>query len=158
MDIQAKFDEADFFLSKMKKHYQDPELKFYLSAFLSAGRSPLQYIYSRAKSMHRKDCYDRLVSGNDLIKFFKCQRNINIHSHAVKRAIKMDVSDTVGVDDSIDDGQTKLATLSEGEELKYTFSGWSSSDNEIVALSERYLEEVKNIFQRSCEVGLVQDG
>jgi hypothetical protein len=38
--MEQKLNEADFFLNKLEKHYQDsPEVRYYLSAFISAARS-----------------------------------------------------------------------------------------------------------------------
>ena len=85
----------------MKNNAEKPEFKYYLSAFLSAARSVLQYSFTEANKQHKKGWYEGQVTGNKILKFFKCQRNINIHRHSVRKGMTADITESVQVSDSL---------------------------------------------------------
>jgi hypothetical protein len=82
MNEQAKLDEAQFFLARLRETSADDSLpmRCYLSAFLSAARSVLQYACEEAKT---KPCgqgwYQGAVGARQVVGFFKEKRDVNIH-------------------------------------------------------------------------------
>lgn len=92
MHEKAKLGEAEHFLALMAQDRNDPApFKYWLSAFLSAARSVLQYAREEARSRARGQAwYDRAVSTRDLVVFMKDQRDANIHVEPV--ALNNDVT------------------------------------------------------------------
>lgn len=81
MNEKRKLVEARFFLGKMRQARALPdEFEHYLSAFLSAARSVLQYALEEAKTKPGGQAwYDGQVSGDSSLRFFKDKRDVNIH-------------------------------------------------------------------------------
>ena len=103
MHEQDKIREARYFLDCLREQVteHDPNFRYSLSAFLSAGQSGLQYLHRKAKSGNRVKWYQQIVSGDTVLKFFKEQRNINIHEHPVDTSIGVILHDGVSVSDPL---------------------------------------------------------
>jgi hypothetical protein len=68
MNERYKIGEAKFFLSRMEESVEDRvEFRYYLSAFLSAARSVLQYAKEESSKKGRQQWYDETVAGNDVL-------------------------------------------------------------------------------------------
>jgi len=70
MNERYKIGEAKFFLAKMEETIGDREVfQYYLSAFLSATRSIIQYAREESRSKGRKQWYDESIAGNDILDY-----------------------------------------------------------------------------------------
>lgn len=113
--IDDKLDEAEFFLDLMKDacgewdgELEPGELvrhfRFYTSAFLSAVRSPIQYILETFKIITdparnrytwktaEKQWYESKISGDTVLRFITDERDANIHTMQVKPGSEVIVS------------------------------------------------------------------
>jgi hypothetical protein len=81
MHEQAKIDEAEFFLERIGESSNDPSAtRHYISAFLTAARSVLQYALADASTKSGgQTWYETAFSSDPLIKFLKDHRDINVH-------------------------------------------------------------------------------
>jgi hypothetical protein len=69
MNEQYKIGEAKFFLARMKGSVHDLEaFRFYMSAFLTAGRSVIQYALEESRSKGRKQWYDETIAGYEVLR------------------------------------------------------------------------------------------
>ncbi len=174
MHEQDKIREARYFLDCLREQVteHDPNFRYSLSAFLSAGRSVLQYFHRKAKSGNRVKWYEKKVSCNTVLKFFKDQRDINIHEHPVDISAGVTFNDTVSVSDSLTivvrrgDGSEETFEIGEdssnpeeGEQetrVEYRFSDWrGSGDGEIVGLSKDYLRGIEGLYCAARKDGIV---
>jgi hypothetical protein len=94
-----KLEEADYFLKQIVSAREDRKAhKHNLSAFLSAGRSVLQFANKEAAAKPGGQAwYDAYVIGNPVVKFFKDMRNENIHREPVSpmRENQVRIEDTL---------------------------------------------------------------
>jgi hypothetical protein len=68
MNEQYKIDEAKFFLAKMKRSVHDRKaLRYYMSAFLTAARSVIQYAREESWSKGRQQWYDETIAGYEVL-------------------------------------------------------------------------------------------
>lgn len=76
-----KLEEAEYFLKRMASIADDRKAhKHNLSAFLTAGRSVLQFACEEAVTKPGGQAwYDNQVCKNSVVKFFKDRRDVNIH-------------------------------------------------------------------------------
>jgi hypothetical protein len=81
MNETKKLQEAKYFLTKMEETREDPNSFVYnLSAFLSAARSVLQYVFNETrKTANGNQWYQSFVKSSNTLKFFKDKRDVNIH-------------------------------------------------------------------------------
>lgn len=83
-DVKFKIDEAGFYLRKMKESFsQDPDRRYYLSAFLSAAKSVDYYLISRFGHLPefqkwRSNKLDKLSIDTNLEELVKL-RDQNVH-------------------------------------------------------------------------------
>ena len=108
--------------------------------------------------------YNNKVSGNRVLKFFKCKRNINIHVKPVDPIAKINAElyDTISITEAIEiklfdkngnlkDHQVIRSPEPEKKEpespkisYEYKFSDWSDNED-VITLCRMYLDELKNI-------------
>jgi len=81
MDEQRKLAEAEYFLDEMRKsqRFFPDEFQGQLSAFLSAARSVMQYIETKADKKHRLPWFQQLDINSKWCQFFRKKRNLNTH-------------------------------------------------------------------------------
>jgi hypothetical protein len=86
MDTQGKIDEAHFFVSKMREKYNDrTEFKFYLSAFLSAGRSVIWVMNTEfGKVPSFKTWYDSRMLNDEENRIFKLVNDLRVETNKIK--------------------------------------------------------------------------
>ena len=164
VNVNSKFAEAQFFYSKMGQHSvresDVTEFKYYLSAFISAARSILQYIYENSKKKGKLSEYDSLVSGDLLLKFFKDERDANIHTKPVYPVTQVEVGlpATVTIRSVVyADNEKNEDFHSTGDKLRtiqFMFDGWGG-DESIMELSEQYLEKLDSIISQARRLNLV---
>jgi len=172
MSKGSKLEESRYFLNKLKtlrdelstlRESPDPghesEFRFILSAFLSASRSVLQYVYEdvRAKGQEAsawwRGQFDSASSG-PVLRFFKQERDQNIHFSAVipdvQGATYMSIG-SIGPD-------LKEATMP--DPIKYSvfsirFANWNGNED-LISLCERYLGFIEEIVCSGQSRGFLQ--
>jgi len=140
-----KFQEAEFFLEKVETETASvPHLKYYISAFLSASRSVLQYIYDEVKDTpNHLSWYKK--SSTQITKFMKCIRDDNIHYEPISLNGEM-IAHVPPIN---------LNTFeAEGEgfiEIKFWFPDWKGTE-EGKLLCKKYLEDINNILDEGKQL------
>lgn len=86
MDTEGKINEARFFLKKMKEKYNNrAEFKFYLSAFLSAGRSIIWIMNAEFNKVpFFKEWYDNRKLDDEQARVFKLINTLRVETNKVK--------------------------------------------------------------------------
>ena len=68
MNERYKIGEARFFLARMEESlHKRGAFRYYMSAFLSAARSVLQYAKEESRSKGREQWYAETIAGNNLL-------------------------------------------------------------------------------------------
>lgn len=176
MHEQEKLGEAKYFLQNMEASLDDPAaFQYNLSAFLSAGRSVLQYAREEAvNKSNGQNWYEAQVSGNSVLKFFKDKRDINIHAEPVRatRQISVSITEHIEISDSIrieihnKDGTVEVreheeeppqANPQEGTaetEIRYVFRDWRGSED-VIHLARQYLAALENFVKVGLSNGII---
>ena len=173
MHEQYKIREARFFLERMEESVEDREaFRYYLSGFLSAARSVLQYALEEIKKKGGQKWYDNIVAGNEVLSFFKDKRDVNIHDEPVNPSshISIAISEPISVFDALatevyingklveknkpkGDLPPPKPTESRSEAtVRYRFDDWSGPED-VIALSRRYIEELERFVKEGIEQG-----
>lgn len=88
MNERYKIREARFFLARMEESLHDREtFRYYLSAFLTAARSVIQYAREESRSKGRQQWYEEIIDGNDVL------------SHSSQRTVRHRFADWPGTKD-----------------------------------------------------------
>jgi len=160
----AKLQEARYFLRRMDEEIGDPEIfRHHVSAFLSAARSVCQYSCKEAStSASSAKWHQGYVTGNDLLSFFKTERDQNIHTRPVALGGNVDVyaadsarlseqatatkSDAQGnvieTASSLPDNPSPAVELPFHLVFHYEFADWHGPD-EVPLLCRKYLAAVE---------------
>jgi len=94
MNERYKIGEAKFFLARMEESISDRDaFQFYLSAFLSAARSVIQYAREESRSKGRQQWYEENVVGNHIL------------SYSSQTAVRNRFADWLGSEDRIGSSQ-----------------------------------------------------
>lgn len=136
-ELDAKLDEAEYFLSEMVRCNDEHRLvKFTLSAFLSASRSVLQYSNEQAiaKGAEGQTWYDQQVTGHPVVKFFRDERDVNIHSESVKPG--------------------QVLALEDSLRTSYRLNRWTGNED-VQTLARLYLSELRRIVADGRARGLL---
>lgn len=101
-----KLEEAEYFLKQMRLCEKDRKAhKYNLSAFLSAGRSVLQFAKKESDTKAGGQAwYKSQVMGSPVVQFFKDQRDVSIHAEPVTpvKAIQVNIEETLHFNDNVD--------------------------------------------------------
>lgn len=176
MNEQRKLDEATFFLTKMREVADNPvEFEHYLSAFLSASRSVLQYALEEAKTKSGgQRWYDAQVSGDAALWFFKDKRDVNIHvrplgvMHEVTltEKVTLNISESLRIESHGSDGRLEVlethiapeAITSQRSEstvkVKFTFPDWAG-DHDVVSVCHDYLDKLTVFVGNAMGAGMI---
>jgi hypothetical protein len=183
MHEQYKIGEAKFYLAKMEASIGDrAAFRYYLSAFLSAARSVIQYAWKGSEDRGRLDWYDATVAGNEVLSFFKDKRDVNIHGEPVDPVTNFTIplSEFLGggyavsgvyFKDNIvevklnkeEPSPPKPPESSEAPEsraeatlasVRYRFNDWPGPED-VIGLSRRYVEELEKFVQKGTEIGII---
>lgn len=170
MLVKDKFEEARFFLGCMASCTENPDFRYYLSAFLSAARSVLQYTHTEAMKQQKQCWYDQQVGGNKILDFFKCQRNINIHERPTAARMSVSATDFVAVNDSVTitvrriDGEKQIyedppmhskPQKTDDTTISWHFVDWKGCEC-ILTLSRLYLSELSIFLNAARAEGIVK--
>ncbi len=173
-DCTNKLAEAQHYLDEMRAHQNNPQVFVWrLSAFLSAVRSPLQYIH---RDENVRPWYVTRVSANKLIGFFNQERNLNIHEIPVQPRRNAEAQFVVAVGSSVSlglvvtraatgetevldvqpDGNLQQAVPEEQEQAirwNYEFADWKGRDKDVSKLSASCLAEVRQVVNDGIQAG-----
>jgi hypothetical protein len=183
MNEKKKLEEAKYFYSKMLNEQGNREAFTYdLSAFLSAARSVLQYALeeSRLKKGGQK-WYEKLMVSSRLLKFFKDERDVNIHTGPVlpkahytlyaeagnyilmSGLVSMIVRDKEGnikqptkvsANSSEEQEKPVQKSTSMPNEVRYFFNNWMG-DEDVLTLSKNYIEEIESAINDGITQGFI---
>jgi|SRR3989344_9591 len=176
--IEDKLQEALFFYKKMEESVEvNFAFKYFLSAFLSASRSVLQYLLEEVKGeTGGQYWYDNKISKSDILKFFKDKRDINIHKNPVeiKKGIGIKTQEKINISESVSiivrdnkgnikdkyfsksDPQKDNSKIASTIEIVYSFDNWSGDEN-VLELSKKYLQELNKIVSERGNHGVSFD-
>jgi hypothetical protein len=171
---RPKLEEARFFLSKMIAEAEDQgAFCCYLSAFLSAARSVLQYACAEVgKGTPGRMWYDREIGQYSTLGFFKDKRDLNVHERPVKPdrtrvemaeqiirpsdALFVKVFDRdgnlVSQQSIIDPPRPPKPERAASAAISWYFDDWPGNED-IVDLCKRYLTEVEALLRAGEQQG-----
>ncbi len=177
MHEKQKISEAVYFYNKMLRKEDKPKaFRYELSAFLSAARSALQYACKEVKcSPAQKKWYDERVAASPVIQFFRCMRDISIHTEPVKPRMHVTasiqnqllISDSMRIEIRREDGSEEVLEPSNELSLdqpretegisfsnRYYFSDWGG-DEDVFALCKSYLKEIECFVEDGIKKGYI---
>jgi len=176
MNERYKIGEARFFLARMEESVEDRgSFRYYLSAFLSAARTVLQYALEESERKNSRQWYDDTVGKFKLMKdFFKDKRDANIHREEPidpSRHVTIANSEGVGVISAasevfFNDKPVKMERPAEEppplkpperrheDTVRYRFNDWSSPED-VIGLSHRYIDELESFIQSGMKIGIL---
>jgi len=177
MHERKKFKEAEYFYSKMIEEQEHREIfKNNLSAFLSSARSVLQYALLEAETkLGGKRWYDNYMSSSRVLKFFKCERDINIHEEPIRLfayfkkiiegilrlsgSLSLIVYDKEGnikqkYSSGKPDPTQKKPQTPIVKEIKYKFNNWDGGED-VLMLCQSYLQELDNVIKDGVKKGFI---
>lgn len=160
-----KLNEAKYFFKNMCNKIDDP-VSFHheLSAFLSSARSVLQYGYEEAKTRSKGNIwYNKYVSQNSILNFFKTKRDINTHTEPVKtiKNITVCINEYIILSDSMNIGiqkeessiKKKLKETNPQPEKKpntmtvnYVFTDWQGKED-VIELCGKYIKKLDKFIK-----------
>ncbi|MBE3125827.1 MAG: hypothetical protein IMZ57_09225 [Acidobacteria bacterium] len=143
-----KLGEAKYFYDRMVE-VQKTEIQhnreyftYNFSAFLSASRSVLQYMCDEIKrkmeptaKQEAKTWYEEKMVASPVLRFFKGNRDINIHSTPI-----MPIGHIVAI------GSSSVS-------FRYSFSARPEPDKEVLHLCEIYLDELEKFINEGLSKG-----
>ncbi len=169
MHERDKLAEAEFFYAKLvRESYNitfktDPTFesasekafRYYLNAFLSAGRGVLSRARTEAKGIPGgQGWYDNFKRGNKLLEYFTDKRDINVHirSEPLAESILevMYNSPPVTV---VENGVTFERHFTPTMKTLNYFDDWPDTD--IVTLGQAYLDELQRLVEDGVQRGFI---
>ena len=174
MNEQSKLSEATYFYNRMRATVGNREHFLYnLSALLSAARSVLQYAFKEAQPRGRQ-WYNNHIS-NEVLRFFKDKRNINIHTEPIQvnQNISMQLTEVIRISDSINirinpteksidensSGSSEPTSPSDISPIiayKFTFPDWNG-DEDVLQLCDKYLKELQRVITDGQDKGFLKN-
>jgi hypothetical protein len=174
---RKKFKEAKHFYSKMIEEQEHREIfEYNLSAFLSSARSILLYALREAETKPGgKQWYDNCISSSPILKFFRVERDINIHEEPIQPLAHSKIGSTgtirplgsISIIARDKDGNIKQQYSSdksdpiqkeskapEFKETKYRFNKWGGSED-VLTLCRMYVQELKNVIKDGLNKGFI---
>lgn len=175
-----KVKEAKFFLNELRKTPNedlDP-MRYRLSAFLSAGRSVLQYAMEEAEQKPGwMNWYKAQLAASKTFAFFKDKRDANIHRQS-PASFRQDVSITVGgslrptgkltmkiirggefidlePEPAAEPGSAVPSEVDEGStEYRVSFADWTGQED-LYELCELYVQELGKFVSDGIKAGYI---
>jgi hypothetical protein len=177
MHEREKLGEARYFLGRLRQAQDTHDavaFKSDLSAFLSAGRSVLQYAHKEAKAKGRQQWYDAMVGSDPCIAYLSEERNANIHDKPVSpaRSTSVDIRATIRPRGSLtavardskgnikaerhadDHADSPLPEKSVVMTTSFFFSRWTGPDD-VVTLAGRYLQSLERLVADGVTQGVL---
>jgi hypothetical protein len=152
--------EAEFFyalaLDEEQKVNDNPDrFGWFLSAFLSAARSVLQYALKEAEGTPKgKNSYKSAMSKSNVLKYFKKQRDVNIHTQPTSAIKQIDISLYGSMWMGTAPPVPGLVSWPAKVTDKYKFDDWSGSEG-ILELCDECLRQLRAFVQDGQARGLL---
>ena len=136
-NIQEKISEAEYRLSRLLKTINDKHnFKHEINAFIVSAQSIISIIYRKYKHINGfKDWFDNFTGNNDILIFFRTQRNLTVHEKPIKPTADV----ILRINEHISSGVTESST-----EYIWYYDDFDNID--AISLSKKYLEELKILF------------
>jgi hypothetical protein len=176
MNEKEKLEEAKYFYSRMVMEEENREaFKYNLSAFLAAARSVMYYAYNEVEKTPNQKWYDDWMNSSDVLKFFKCKRDFNIHTAPIdpKKHVNIHITEVIHVTESshikvIDkNGRVKEEREIKEEpkphegpkssvksESRYEFDDWKGPED-LMTLCKMYIQELEKVVQDGISKGFI---
>lgn len=178
MNEKAKIKEARFFLSLMVKEQENREaFKYFLSAFLSAARSVMQYALEEAKAKRKgRKWHDKKMNKSIMLGYFKDKRDFNIHIAPVEpqKSVWVEITEAVHLSESVhivlkdkngkvketrDYHETESKPEQQGESSvrsgsTYKFEDWPGGED-VLTLSAMYVKELERVVEDGISQGFI---
>lgn len=157
MERSAKLEEAAFFLELMKRAAEKRPFSYFLSAFLSAARSVLQYAHRETEvNPTAWKWYADAMAGSMLFQFFKEERNLNIHERPVAPTGHYVMLAETGRFQARFSGEApavQAVAPSRPNMRTFYIADWQPETVEEV--SDRYLAELRKLIEEGVRLGYV---
>lgn len=151
-------------------------MNYYLSAFITPARSVMQYIFASAEQRQRLKEYNGMVSGNTVLKFFKEERDFNIHKAPIipnklatvdiaasitvgmKEEVKIelingeDYKEIVSSIESVDNLDNVEETID--SKVQYFFDKWKGEED-LVELCDKYILELEKMIREALDLKII---
>jgi len=176
MNEKNKLTEAEFFFGKMAQVDGAPnDFSHYLSAFLSAARSVLQYALEEAKTKPGgQRWYDAQTAGDTVLRFFKDKRDVNIHvkplvlmqQTVITEKVSLTISESLHIDVRSAEGSVEVHEIKSEPVVpamqqshssvkeQFAFVDWSGS-GDVMAVGQTYLTRLKAFVQSGTGAGFI---
>lgn len=144
---------------KASEEQNNDEFSYFLSAFLTSARSILQYTFDHAGSVRRTSDYNKLVSKDPILTFFKDKRDINIHSTPIDlvKEVRIDVASFLIVRDPNSNSTPKSIQIeNHNPEISTTFKfeDWKGDEN-VLELSKLYVQRLETFITEAKSIDLI---
>jgi len=171
MNERYKYKEAEYFLSEMPKYLGKEAFRYYLSAFLAASRSVLQYSYEEGKKKSGWEKWYGEKMKSPYFKFFKDKRDFNIHRGPIQQNIIVIVNEGISVKENIiKSDKTKekdvrndfvkndsrsgrdIGGMKSTSFIYYKLDGWHGKED-VLTLCNNYLKQLKDYIEEGIDRG-----
>ena len=158
-----KLQEAKYFYQQMliTKKAINP-FRYNLSAFLTSSRCVLQYTRKSAKNIGKEDWYNRYVSNNWILKYFRQKRNYNIHEkpNTLMQTFSMELYITGTKVITTPEGKKKYLRPKKSKKKSKTVYGdfqfydWVGSET-VLQLCKKYIRELAIFLETAKTQGII---
>jgi hypothetical protein len=154
MHERSKLTEARHFLERMRAETGNPStFTRELSAFMAAARSVLQYALKEAKlKTGGQQWYDQ-AAAHPLFRFFKDQRDVNIHRKPVDLTRKWTAESASLLNIGHDDDEFLIPYPHTRTVEHYEFQDWPGED--VIDLSLRYCDLLDALVEDGVAKGWI---
>ena len=154
MQKQWKLRETEYFFQQMNNTLQEPSIfRYHLSAFLSAGRSVLQYVCEEAKgNKGGQEWYDKQMGSNPVLQFFRDARDENVHRLPANPPSNITIH-AGSVRLSADGVQTQVPGAGATQDRPWFVISGRRED--VMMYSERYVQELKAVVSEGIQRGFL---
>lgn len=161
MHESVKLIEAEFFLLKLvEARDQESEYRHYLSGFLSAARSVLQYAHKECQGKLGGPAWYNAQVADNVIRFFKGERDLNTHTRPVdsahQKAVMMGSLGAIKInpETNIVESFTPSGEMSGPFTLFIGLNGWAGPED-ATELSKQYLNKLKLLVKEGRKSGFL---
>lgn len=176
---QQKLKEAEFFYNQMVEVQDNrDQFRFYLSSFLSASRSVLQYAFEETnlgKNPNAKPgaqkWHQDAVTNSRFISYLKDVRDDNIHISPIdpRAHIGIKFTEVIGLGESLSasiNGEKQITVPEKHKAIlvskgippevtyKYVFDNWPESED-VIQVCRMYLDELESFVKEGIAKGFI---
>jgi hypothetical protein len=138
-EVQDKLSETEYHLLRLKDTIDDKNnFKHEINAFIVSAQSIVSIINRRYKHLDGfKGWFDNYTKGNDLLTFFRTQRNLTVHEKTITPTADV----ILRINEYLLSGKTESST-----EYRWYYDGFDDID--ALSLSKKYLEEIERFITK----------